>query len=102
MQQNAALIRIRTLLEKGRYQKRVLRDAEGFVPVNITERIRLDGIEYAPFIDRKEGRMIYGQVGQRPDARFHILSFSRYDFHQGEDDPYVWVDKDPGGFEHLD
>lgn len=104
MRENDSLKRTRTLIRRGRYVKKTIKDsASRFETMDSIDVVRLDGAEWLPYYDAIRDQVVYGYHEKRDRGHvFHYLTFLAFDYHYAARYAFDWVDASIYGFKDLD
>ena len=84
----------RSLIAKGRFQRFVTKDLSGYEKAPITDKVRIEGDVYTPFVDLQTAAVVYIAEARRKQDRVHtVLTFSAREV-EGASRAYDWYDAD--------
>lgn len=100
---NDQINRVLRLIKLGRFQKHVVKSDERFTKVESNVRLKLEGLEYAPYIDAQEDIVVFATfIHSGSKEGFEYLSVTRHEYMFGSDDDFVWANRDDFGFDYLE
>ncbi len=86
--------RARALIARGRFQRFVTKELSGYEKAPVSDRIRIEGKIYVPFIDIETEAVVYvAEAGKNQDRVHTVLTFSAREV-EAASKAYDWYDAD--------